>query len=485
MTLANKAKELARVMFFSGDNWITILGVVLTTGAAVTLVWSWFLELASPHAVHPYVGMVLFVGLPMIFILGLILIPIGILLRRAALKKAGHLPSVMPAIDFRSQHLRNVLILVGALTLVNVVLMGMATVKGVEYMDSSRFCGLTCHTPMSMEYRAFENSPHSRVGCAQCHIGPGAESFMKAKLAGVRQVFGVVFNSYSRPIPSPVETLRPARETCESCHWPQKFHGNKILVRTHYGDDAESTPATTVLMLKIGGLSNKGNTGIHGRHLDATARVTYQPADPKRNAVGRVTYRDDNGQLVEFNNPDVKIASEQKASGELRKMDCVDCHNRPTHAFEMPEQAADRIITEGALSRELPFARKIAVEILKKDYKDQAAASTAIPQAVAEFYQTNYPQVYAAKRNLVDAAGTAVKEAFLRNVSPEMKLTWGTHPNHIGHGGNDLTGGCFRCHDGNHTTKEGRTITSSCDTCHTILAQDEKDPKILKELGTS
>jgi hypothetical protein len=485
MTLGNRLKELARLLFFQGDNWITILGVVLTTGAAVTLVWSWFLELASPHAVHPYVGMVLFVGLPMIFIVGLILIPIGILLRRASLKRAGHLPSVIPAIDFKSKHLHNVLFLVGGLTIVNIVLMGAATVKGVEYMDSSRFCGLTCHTPMSMEYRAFENSPHSRVGCAQCHIGPGAESFMKAKLAGVRQVFGVLFNSYSRPIPSPVETLRPARETCEDCHWPQKFVGNKILVRTHYGDDAESTPATTVLMLKIGGLSNKGNTGIHGRHLDNTARVTYLPTDGKRQTIGKVTYRDDNGQTVEFVNPDVKMTPEQLAKTESRKMDCVDCHNRPTHAFEMPEQAVDRIITEGSLSRELPFAKKTAVEIIKRDYKDQAAAAIAIPQAVADFYQKNYPEVFAQKHNLVVAGGNAIKEAFLRNVSPEMKLTWGTHPNHIGHGGNDLAGGCFRCHDGNHTTKEGRTITSSCDTSHTILAQDEKDPKILKELGTS
>jgi len=485
MSLGNKLKELARLLFFNGDNWITILGVVLTTGAAITLVWSWFLELASPHAVHPYVGMVLFVGLPMVFIAGLILIPIGILLRRASLKKAGHLPTVLPEIDFRSKHLHRVLYLVGGLTLLNVVLMGMATVKGVEYMDSSRFCGLTCHTPMSMEYRAFENSPHSRVGCAECHIGPGAESFMRAKLAGVRQLFGVAFNNYSRPIPSPVENLRPARETCESCHWPQKFHGNKILVRTHYADDAESTPATTVLMLKIGGLSNKGNTGIHGRHLDATGRVNYQPTDGKREAIGQVTYRDDNGQLVTFNSADVKMTPEQLAKTKPREMDCVDCHNRPTHAFEMPEQAIDRTITEGALSRDLPFARKTGVEIIKREYKSQAEAAVQIPQAVADFYQKNYPDVFKAKHNLVEAAGNAVKEAYLRNISPEMKLTWGTHPNHIGHGGNDLSGGCFRCHDGNHTTKEGRTITSSCDTCHTILAQDEKDPKILKELGTS
>jgi hypothetical protein len=479
--MSNRLKELARLLFFSGDNWITILGVVLTTGAAVTLVWSWFLELASPHTVHPYVGMILFVGLPMVFIFGLVLIPAGILLRRRKLKKAGQLPSVMPEIDFKAKHLHKLLYLVGGLTLINVALMGVATVKGVEYMDSSRFCGLTCHTPMIMEYRAFENSPHARVGCAQCHIGPGPESFMRAKLAGVRQVFGVVFNNYHRPIPSPVETLRPARETCESCHWPQKFHGNKILVRTHYGDDLESTPATTVLMLKIGGRSNMGNTGIHGRHLDAAARVTYQPGDEKRQTIGKVTYRDDAGRPVEYNNPEVKLVGNLKP----RQMDCVDCHNRPTHAFEMPEQAVDRIIAEGGLSRELPFAKKTAVEIIKRDYKDQAAAAVAIPKAVADFYRSNYPEVFAQKRSLVEAGGNAVKEAFLRNVSPEMKLTWGTHPNHIGHGGNDLTGGCFRCHDGNHNSADGRAISSSCDTCHTILAQDEKEPKILKELGTS
>ena len=481
MTIQNKLRDLTRLFFFEGDNWITILGVVLTTGAAVTLVWSWFLELASPHTVHPYVGMILFVGLPMFFIIGLLLIPAGILLKRRKLAKAGLLPSVMPEIDFRSKHLQRIIYIVAGATLLNIILMGTATVKGVEYMDSSRFCGLTCHTPMSMEYRAFEDSPHSRVGCAQCHIGPGAESFMKAKLAGVRQVFGVVFNNYSRPIPSPVETLRPAMETCESCHWPQKFVGNKILVRTHYGDDAQSTPATTVLMLKIGGRSNQGNTGIHGRHLDDMARVTYVAGDKERSTIGKVTYRDDHGQLVDYVNADVKLP----ANAVGRKMDCVDCHNRPTHAFEMPEQAIDRMITEGRLSRELPFAKKTAVELIKLEYKSQAAAAIAIPQALGDFYKKNYPEIYAQKRALVDAGAIAVKDAYLRNVSPEMKLTWGTHPNHIGHGGNDLAGGCFRCHDGNHTSKEGKTISSSCDTCHTILAQDEKEPKILKELGTS
>ena len=367
---------------------------------------------------------------------------------------------------------------VGAATLVNIILMGTATVRGVDYMDSSKFCGLTCHTPMITEYRAFSDSPHSRVGCAQCHIGPGTESFMRAKLAGVRQVFGVVFNNYSRPIPSPVETLRPARETCESCHWPQKFSGDKILVRTHYGDDIASTPATTVLMLKIGGLSGASSTGIHGRHLDANSRITYLAGDAQRQSIAQVTYRDDKGQMVDYVTPDVKPFAQAKP----RQMDCVDCHNRPTHAFEMPENAVDRLITEHRVSRDLPFVKKMAVAVLKADYQSQDAASVKIPAAVADYYKASYPEVYGQKRALVDAAGDAIKDAYLRNVSPEMKLTWGTHPNHIGH---QDGGGCFRCHDGSHVAKDGKAIASDCSTCHILLAQDEKDPKILKDLGVN
>jgi hypothetical protein len=479
MGLFEKLRELCRVAFFAGDNWISILGVVLTTGAGFTLVWSWFLEFASPHTVHPYVGIVLFMLLPMVFVLGLLLIPAGILLRRRTLRRAGHLPLESPKVDLGSPKFRRVLVIVGAATLLNILLMGTATVKGVDYMDSSRFCGLTCHTPMITEYRAFLDSPHSRVGCAQCHIGPGTQSFMRAKLAGVRQVFGVVFNNYHRPIPTPVENLRPARETCEGCHWPQKFSGNKLVVRTHYAEDAASTPSSTVLLLKIGGHAGESNTGIHGRHLDAGARITYQPGDPSRETIASVTYKDDKGQEVEYRSSDVKITPEA-AKLPARSMDCVDCHNRASHIFVMPDQAMDDAITNGLISRDLPFIKKQGLQILKADYPDQATAAVQIPKAVSAFYQANYPEVYQQKRAQVDTAGKVIADAFLRNVSPEMKLTWGTHPNHLGHLDG---GGCFRCHDGSHTAKDGRSIASACDTCHVILAQDDKDPKILKDLG--
>jgi len=469
-----------RHAFFYGDNWVSICAGILTTATGFTLLWSWFRELASPHSALPYVGILLFVLLPLLFLVGLFLIPFGMWLKYKRLTKAGQAPEVMPKIDLSTRHIRKVLTVVAVATFLNIALLGVATVRGVEYMDSSKFCGLTCHTPMIMEYRAFVDSPHSRVGCAQCHIGPGADSFMRAKLAGVRQLFGVVFNNYHRPIPSPVESLRPAKETCESCHWPQKFHGNKILVKTHYGDDIANTPAITVLMLKIGGRSGEANTRIHGRHIDTSERITYSSADERRQVIPRVVYRDDKGQMVEYVSTDTKLTPEQLAKLPQRSMDCVDCHNRPTHAFESPEWAMDRRIQEGLVSRDIPFIHKKGVEVLKGEYKDQNDASVRIPKALVDFYQANYPEVYRDKKAMIEAAAVAVKDAYLRNVSPEMKLTWGTHPNHIGH----QDGGCFRCHDGSHVSKDGRTIAGDCDTCHTILAQDDPNPKILQDLGT-
>jgi hypothetical protein len=231
-------------------------------------------------------------------------------------------------------------------------------------------------------------------------------------------------------------------------------------------------------MLKIGGQSGNSATGIHGRHLDAASRITYLPGDSKRQTIAQVFYRDDKGQTIEYTSPDVKpVAGEHL---KQRQMDCVDCHNRPTHAFQLPEDAVDQAITEGRLSRDLPFAKKEAVAVLKAEYKSQDDAAARIPQAIADYYKSNYPDVFTGKKALVDAAGATVRDAFLRNVSPEMKLTWGTHPNYIGH---QDGGGCMRCHDGSHATKDGKAIASDCSTCHVILAQDEKDPAILKTLG--
>jgi hypothetical protein len=205
---------------------------VLTTSSAVTLFLFWAREAFSAQPTHPYAGILFFLVLPALFVLGLLLIPAGIWWRRRGLRRRGALPAGYPHIDLRAPVVQNTFALVGFATVLNVGILGTASYRGVEYMDSTQFCGMACHKVMAPEYAAYVDSPHSRVGCVQCHIGPGASWFVRSKLSGTRQLFAVSLETYSRPIQSPVKHLRPARETCEQCHWPEKFHGDKFLVRT-------------------------------------------------------------------------------------------------------------------------------------------------------------------------------------------------------------------------------------------------------------
>jgi nitrate/TMAO reductase-like tetraheme cytochrome c subunit len=452
---------------------------VLTTSSALTLLAFWIFEIVRGGAIHPYTGIAFYLVLPGFFVLGLALMPAGALLRRRALRRAGGLPEEYPRIDFGSPVLRRAAILVVALTAVNAMILGIATYRGVEYMDSAQFCGQTCHTVMTPEYTAYKESAHSRLGCVACHIGPGAPWFVKAKISGVRQVFAVSLKTYSRPIPSPVHQLRPARETCEQCHWPQKFLGDRLVVKKKFADDEKNTVSTTVLVLKLGGKGGAGNVGIHGRHLDDRARVTYETTDGKRQVIPSVVYRDDKGETVAFAAaPDAQ--AKPGAPVERRLMDCMDCHNRPTHTFQMPERALDEALSDGRISPELPFIKKKALEVLKGGPLGRPADAEQIATVLTTYYKSTYPAVFNGQRARVEAAIRAVQAIYKRNVFPEMNVTWGTYPNNIGH---DDFPGCFRCHDGNHKSKDGRVITAECDACHSILAQDEANPKILGDLG--
>jgi nitrate/TMAO reductase-like tetraheme cytochrome c subunit len=475
-----RVKDWLRPAVYLGQNPISLIGAVLTTSAAITMLGFWGYELVHSGPTRPYTGIVFFFILPGIFVLGLVLMPAGGLLRRYRLKQQGKLPHVYPTIDLRQPMLQRALVLVAIMTFINVGLMGTASYKAVEHMDSVEFCGQTCHSVMAPEYTAYLNSPHSRVACVDCHIGSGAPWFVRAKISGIRQLFAVNLKTYSRPIPSPVENLRPARDTCEHCHWPERFTGDKFLVKTKYADDEQNTPSTTVLLLKIGGRTSQGLVGIHGRHLAAAERIEYVSTDGRRQVISRVTYTEDSGKKVEYVSEEVKPAPADLARAERRKMDCVDCHNRPTHAFQMPERAVDEAITAGRIDRQLPFVKKQAVAALRVEYADRATASEKIPQAIVDFYKAKYPETYQNKRPIVETAAQQVKAIYLRNIFPEMRITWGTHPNNIGH---DDFLGCFRCHDGKHKAADGRAINDDCSACHQILAMDEKDPKVLSDLG--
>jgi hypothetical protein len=480
MTPQNTVKDWARLLYYFGQNTLSLIGVVLTTSSAITLIGFWIYDFVLPGPPHPYVGILIFLILPGLFILGLVLIPIGIFLRRRKLRNAGELPVVYPEIDFKTPLVRNSLLFIFCATVLNVMIFGFASYRGVSYMDSTTFCGLTCHTVMAPEYSAYQNSPHSRVECVECHIGPGAGWFVRSKLSGLRQVFAVTLKTYSRPIPSPVKYLRPARDTCEHCHWPQRFSGEKVIVKTNYKDDEKNTPLTTALILKIGGFTRTGFQGIHGRHLDEGSRIHYISIDERRQVIPIVYYTDDHGKTIEFVSTDIKATKEQLAKGEKRAMDCIDCHNRPTHAFELPENAVDLRISRGTISTELPYIRKKAVELLKADYPDRDTAKSRITEGIISYYRATYPDIYNNKRALLEQAADSVAAIYLRNIFPEMKVTWGVHPNNLGH--NDFPG-CFRCHDGSHTSADGQTISNDCSACHNLLAVQEENPKILKDLG--
>lgn len=455
------------------NNWVSRIGVVVITAA--TIFWLFLLPTTLRGEMHnPYHGILAFLALPALFFLGLILIPLGIYMRNRRERRHGLYPASFPPLNLKNTEFRRLLIFLGVTTFTNIVIASQLAYGAVSYMETVSFCGQTCHTVMQPEFTAYQGSPHSRVECVQCHIGPGESWFVKSKLSGIRQVFAVTLHTYDTPIPTPVSNLRPARETCEACHWPQKYGEDRLRVIDKFGDDENNSPVKTVLLLKIGG-GNKG-IGIHGTHLGAGVRIRYGHSDAQRQTIPWIEYNGPQGKTV-------YRAEGAPADGKgltIREMDCMDCHNRPSHTFKLPERAMDEAMFAGDLSAALPFARKKGVEILRKDYPSREAAAAQIPAALEAFYRETYPAVYKERHGEVVKAAQNLLGIYNRNVFPEMKITWGTYPNNIGH--TDFPG-CFRCHDDSHASADGRKVTQDCSACHSLLAVEEPSPKVLTDLG--
>jgi heat shock protein HspQ len=316
---------------------------------------------------------------------------------------------------------------------------------------------------MQPEFAAYQDSAHSRVPCVDCHIGSGASWFVKAKISGARQVLAVITNSHSRPIPSPVHDLRPARDTCMTCHWPEKFHGDMIKTVKEYADDEQNTETATTMRIHVGGGSEKLGlgTGIHW-HMNASNEIDYIATDDKRQVIPYVRMKDASGVVREYFAEGVDPAT--YANLERRRMDCMDCHNRPSHAFAgTSSRAVNRAIEVGTLPRELPFVKREVVAAIEGKYANQDAGSDEIAAKLREVYRKNYGQLYMEKRELVERAVTEAQRIYRRNIFPSMNVTWGSYPNNIGH--MDFPG-CFRCHDETHKTKDGRAIGQDCELCH-------------------
>jgi len=459
-------------------NPISLLGSAITTARVVLIVTLFAIELFG-FLGNPYIGILAYLILPAIFLLGLLLIPLGTIQERRRAARASakeESPPGFPVIDLNRAPVRKWVLIFVILSAVNLVILAVATYKGVEVMESTEFCGTTCHSVMAPEHTAYEGSPHSRVKCVACHIGPGADWFVKSKLSGAWQVASVAFDLYPRPIPVPVHDLRPARETCEQCHWPTKFIGDRLRVISHHANDEANTELKTVLLLRVGGPQGGVSKGIHW-HVDPGIQVRYR-SDETREKIYEVELTNIDGTVKTYY-ADGEPSPEAETSTGWRTMDCVDCHNRPAHIFRLPTEEVDLALQDGRISRSLPYIRREGIRALNADYASHDEARRGIATAIAAFYESNHPDLSSREPALIQAAAETLGEIYATNVFPSMNISWGTYPDHIGH---EVSDGCFRCHDDEHETSDGESISQDCFTCHALLAMEEEEPEILETL---
>ncbi len=451
---------------------------VATTGAIiVTILFPVLVIYAVLEAMavidNPQTGFIVYGALTWMFILGHIMVFVGLFLLRN--KKA---PPLFSASDFkglikestRFNSVRKLILFVSFITFFNFMVIGVTAYNGYHYSESVSFCAKLCHGVMIPEFTAYQNSPHSRVACVECHIGSGAKWFVKSKLSGARQLVAVSLNSYAKPIATPIHGLRPARETCEECHRPELFHGNNLKVKDKFLDDEMNTHVQTILLMKVGTGNYRGHKaeGIHG-HVSKSRKIMFEYADLKRETIGDVILIKEDGSEIAFTAGSVEPDAGSHEGGR-KAMDCLDCHNRPTHIYLSQEEALDQKLLNGEIPRDLPYIKKQAMEIISQEYRSHEEAEKKISEHLAYWYNKNYPKLTERNPSMLENAITGVTQTYTENVFPDMHIGFGTYRSYLGHRGES---GCFRCHDDSHENENGETISQDCDTCHLILAEEE------------
>jgi hypothetical protein len=447
------------------------LGVVLTTSSFATFVVMQLAMLAG-LVTNAYVGLIVYLLFPTLFVIGLLLIPFA---WRQQLRAIGL--STRELLDARFGRDETagdatgspVFKTVALLTAVNIVFLGLASMQMLHFMDQPRFCGTACHSVMSPEWTTYQASPHARVACVECHVGEGVGALVNSKLNGAWQMVSAAFDLYERPIPTPVHQLRPARETCERCHWPEKFYGSRLVTQVRYANDEVSTPHYTTLNLKINA-GAAGDSGVHW-HVGEGVKVRYSSIDDEREQMLWVEALRPDGSWHRFSN--TQLAAPASETGHVRVMDCVDCHNRATHIYQDPVRAVNEHLRLGEIVRDLPFIRREAVAAISAEYPSHEAAMDGIRNALEGFYRREYPRQASTWIDRIDAAVEVLQEVYTRNIHHRMKIGWGAYPTLLGH---TEAPGCFRCHSRDLQDAGGGWITDDCTLCHSILANDESEP---------
>ncbi len=450
-------------LFLATRQWISALGVALATFASISFLVIFALELGGVE-IGNYRGIISYLILPSIFVVGLILIPIGLrILRRR--EKAGQ-PTVFPVLNFNEPRLRSIAIVVVILTVVNLMIVSVATYKGLEVMHGDAFCGTTCHNVMQPQAVAHETTAHAHVYCADCHIGEGAAHFTIAKLNGARQMLEFIAGNYRRPVPQP--TAVP-NAICVRCHNADRLGEDRLHIVHTYDEGEKATEKLTIFRMLVGG---RHDGKWEGSHKHNSMKIRYL-SDPKRTTITEIEVTRPDGTTDRFVDKDVKTPE----GATWKEMGCTDCHSRPAHKFSSPEALVDKDLSRGSIDKGLPFIKREAVAVLKASYASHDEARKAIPAALTASYAKLAPGLDGDGKAKVDAAGKLLAEQWTENNFPDMKVTWGTYVDFFGH-----EPGCFRCHDKKHANAKGEVVQQKCGACHGIIADKEAKPEAMDVL---
>jgi hypothetical protein len=466
----------------SVKNWTSLAGATIALISAFMIVFL-FAVTAILGAQAAYLGLVVFILLPSVMIFGLLLIPLGMWQKHRREQKKGERPETgWPRIDLNDRRHRNAAFIFVAGTTILLFASAIGSYEAFHYTESVAFCGTLCHAVMEPEHVAHQTSPHARVACVGCHVGPGADWYVRSKLSGLYQVYAVLTNVYPRPIPTPIENLRPARDVCEQCHWPQKFYDYTYRTQNHFLSDEQNSRWQIGLTLKIGaphaalGLQE----GIHW-HINPQVRIEYRALDEKREQISEVRYTNlENGKVTTYRN--AALAGGEAGGGEMRIMDCIDCHNRPAHRYQPPAEFINHAMAEGSIPADLPWIKAAAVPLCAEEFANINEAMPALRAGILDYYRQQAPQILEQRPADIEKAIVGLQTAYRQNIFPFMKARWSAYPDHIGH----LTfNGCFRCHVDGFTSDDGKAIRTDCEACHLISTQGPPDKQVAAPIGVS
>ena len=450
-------------------SWTTIFGAVLSGVSLLLIIFTLVVMLIFPQEGGSYIGLFTWVILPVFLIIGLILIPIGTFRKAKRDRKRQVQREVkFPIVNLNEPSQRMVVFIFLIVSTVFLFLTALGSYEVFHYTESNEFCGTMCHQVMEPEYATYHSSAHARVNCVECHVGSGANWYVRSKLSGLYQVYSVLTKAYSQPIETPVHNLRPAQETCEKCHWPDKFYDPKFVTKKHYLSDEENTEWNIQLLMKIGG-EHKAighSEGIHW-HINPDVKIDYA-SNWKRDTIFEVTY-------TNLRTGEVRVYKDSQtedypahSNPETRTMDCLDCHNRPSHDYLSPSVFFDHSIASGDISRDIPEIKSVAMGILAREFPTRDSAMRYIPHKINSYYSKYYEDVVDTAQHLLDQASEAIQQGYKQNIFPYMKAQWSAYPNYLGH---VESNGCYRCHNNSFESNDGHIISRDCTLCHSIKAQ--------------